>query len=164
LVEDDADTREMYAAFLELDAVHVEQARDGVEAIEKAIAIRPDVIVTDLSLPRLDAFGLCQVLKRDERTRSIPIVAVTGHVYQRDIQRAKEAGCVAVLVKPCLPDIVFREITRVLDVAYVARTMVKQVVEHSGDDRRNLARCDRRKPGRGGRRTTDLPQRSHEND
>jgi len=102
LVEDDLDGRRMYARWLTDHGFHVEEAHNGLQALERAFDARPDVVVTDLHIPGIDGFELTRRLKRDPRTRDVPVLAVTGHVaFAADPGRAQRAGCDAVLPKPC---------------------------------------------------------------
>ena len=104
LVEDDPDGRVMYAEWLTLAGFAVEQAHNGLQALERAFEIRPDAIVTDLNIPGIDGYELTRRLKSDDRTSAIPIVAVTGYApFAQDPSRADRAGCDAVIPKPCLP-------------------------------------------------------------
>ncbi|HWP35444.1 MAG TPA: response regulator [Thermodesulfobacteriota bacterium] len=115
VVDDYDDSRQMYADFLTFSGFRVEQARDGVEALEKAAALLPAVILMDLSLPRVDGWECARRLKRDSRTRQILVVALTGHALSGDEARALEAGCDAFIAKPCLPDEVARRVQALLD-------------------------------------------------
>lgn len=114
LVEDDPSGREMYCDFLSAVGFRVAQAHNGLQALEKAIALVPDVIVTDLGLPGIDGFELCRRIKDHERTRDVPLVAITGYEKFGYVDRAHKAGCSSVLTKPCLPDRLVEEIKRVL--------------------------------------------------
>jgi CheY-like chemotaxis protein len=115
LVEDDQSGREMYAMALEMGNFRVAQAHNGLQALEKARELRPDVIVTDLALPGIDGLELCRRLRQDERTSRIPIIGVTGYTwYVKEPDRATRAGCDRVLIKPCPPDALQAEIIRVL--------------------------------------------------
>jgi CheY-like chemotaxis protein len=114
VVEDYQDAREMYAAYLTFSGFRVAEATNGVEAIEKTIELIPDIILMDLALPRMDGWEATRRLKDDERTRHIPIVALTGHALGQHAQRARQAGCDAFVTKPCLPDALVTEIQRVL--------------------------------------------------
>ncbi len=114
VVEDHTDAREMYVAGLELAGFRVAEAADGLQAVARAIDLRPTVIVMDLSLPGLDGWAATRQLKSDARTASIPVIALSGHTLSRHIDEARAAGCVAVLVKPCLPDAVAAEVRRAL--------------------------------------------------
>jgi len=105
LVEDDRDGRRMYAEWLTQAGFIVDQAHNGLQALERAIDTVPDVVVTDLNIPGIDGFELTRRLKQDPRTRRVPVLAVTGYAaFAADPGRAQRAGCDAVLEKPCSPD------------------------------------------------------------
>ena len=117
VVEDDEQTREMYAEWLTFSGFRVAEARNGTEAIEKARALRPDVITTDIGLRGgIDGCQLTERLKSYVRTTKIPVIAVTAWAMGGHLERARQAGCDAVLVKPCLPETLLAEIQRVLKV------------------------------------------------
>src|SRR6478735_6288103 len=79
LVDDCQDTRELYAEYLELSGFDVKEADDGIVAISEAVRVNPDIIVMDMSLPRLDGREAAQQLRADERTRRIPLVLISGY-------------------------------------------------------------------------------------
>jgi two-component system, cell cycle response regulator DivK len=113
VVDDDRDGREMYTATLGAAGFRVEQATDGFEAVDKGYKLRPDVILMDLLMPRLDGWEVIGWLKNNRNTCDIPIVAVTGaHAEQREL--ARQAGVHSVLVKPCPPEALLGEIRRLL--------------------------------------------------
>ena len=114
VVEDYQDAREMYAAYLEFSGYRVAEATNGVEALEQAHALKPDIILMDLALPKMDGWEATRQLKADARTRDIPIVALTGHALAGHAEGAKAAGCDAFVTKPCLPDALVAEIRRML--------------------------------------------------
>ena len=114
VVEDYQDAREMYAAYLSFSGYRVAEATNGVEAIEKTLELMPDIILMDLALPRMDGWEATKRLKRDERTKHIPIVALTGHALAGHAEGARQAGCDAFVTKPCLPDALVAEIQRML--------------------------------------------------
>ena len=114
VVEDYQDAREMYAAYLSFSGYRVAEATNGLEAIEKAIELKPDIILMDLALPRMDGWEATRRLKLDERTRHIPIVALTGHALAGHAEGARLAGCDSFVTKPCLPDALVEEIQRML--------------------------------------------------
>lgn len=115
VVEDYSDAREMYAAYLQFSGFDVAEATNGVEAIEKAQSLTPDIILMDLALPRMDGWEATRRLKADDRTRHIPIVALTGHALPGHSEGARQAGCDAFVTKPCLPDALVAEIKRLLE-------------------------------------------------
>jgi CheY-like chemotaxis protein len=114
IVDDYEDAREMYAEYLQFSGFRVAEARNGLEAVEKAFALRPAVILMDLSLPVMDGWEATRRLKKDPRTRSIPVVALTGHALDGNSREAEDAGCDAYVTKPCLPDDLVREVQRIL--------------------------------------------------
>lgn len=114
VVEDYQDAREMYAAYLSFSGYRVAEATNGIEAIEKTIELLPDIILMDLALPRMDGWEATRRLKLDERTKHIPIVALTGHALAGYAEGARQAGCDAFVTKPCLPDALVAEIQRML--------------------------------------------------
>jgi two-component system cell cycle response regulator DivK len=113
LVQPDADSREMYTEFLRYEGllpVPVSNARDGLTVARKA-----DVIVTGLLLPGdIDGIEFIARLKRDERTKRIPLIVLTACAWKSDRERAEEAGCDVFLAKPCLPDHLLREVRLLL--------------------------------------------------
>jgi CheY-like chemotaxis protein len=115
VVEDYQDAREMYAAYLQFSGYDVAEAGNGIEAVEKTLDLLPDIVLMDLALPRMDGWEATRRLKNDERTRHIPIVALTGHALAGHAEGARDAGCDAFVTKPCLPDALVTEIKRLLD-------------------------------------------------
>jgi CheY-like chemotaxis protein len=115
VVEDYQDAREMYAAYLQFSGFEVAEAGNGVEAVEKAIELLPDIVLMDLALPRMDGWEATRRLKADPRTKHIPVVALTGHALAGHAEGAREAGCDSFVTKPCLPDALVAEIRRLLD-------------------------------------------------
>lgn len=117
VVDDYQDAREMYAEYLSVSGFRVAEARTGGEAVQKAFALCPDLILMDLSLPGMDGSEATRRLKADERTKQIPIVVLTGHAFADASGEAHRAGCDAFVTKPCLPDDIVVEVRRMLDLA-----------------------------------------------
>jgi two-component system, cell cycle response regulator DivK len=91
------------------------QASNGMEALERASEDLPDIILMDLSLPVMDGWEATRRLKANDRTASIPVVALTGHALVGISEGARKAGCDAFVTKPCLPEDLVKEIKRVLE-------------------------------------------------
>lgn len=115
VVEDYQDAREMYVEYLKFSGFRVAEARNGLEALERAQTLLPDIILMDLALPRMDGWEATRRLKADTRTKDIPVVALTGHALAGHAEGARQAGCDAFVTKPCLPDALVAEINRVLE-------------------------------------------------
>jgi CheY-like chemotaxis protein len=129
VVDDYQDAREMYAEYLSFSGFRVAEAGTGMEAIDKAFALQPDVILMDLSLPGMDGWTATRRLKNDDRTKNIPIVALTGHALTGASDGARQAGCDAFVTKPCLPDELVLEVRRILE---------RTASEQAGADSRHL--------------------------
>ena|SRR5687767_1816175 len=114
VVDDFLDNRELYTQYLSFAGFRVAEAVDGLDALTKAAALLPDVIIMDLSLPRLDGWEATRRLKKDPATRHIPVIALTGHAMAGHAEGALEAGCDAFVTKPCVPKDLEAEIVRVL--------------------------------------------------
>jgi two-component system OmpR family response regulator len=113
LVDDDLDTRRMYATAIALAGFTVQEAEDGREALAMATRSPPDLLVTDLVGPRLDGFELIGRLRADPRTAEIPVLVLSGRTEEWARQRASELAVTFVL-KPCLPDTLIAHMVKVL--------------------------------------------------
>ena len=115
IVEDDFSTRMLYREYLQHDGFRTIDAHNGYQALEKARALRPNAVLTDLAVPGMDGFEFCRALQESPVTRSIPILAVTGHSeYLEQPDRFAQAGIAHVLIKPCAPDVIAYELRRLL--------------------------------------------------
>src|SRR5262245_10964433 len=114
IVEDQSDLRRLYAQQLTMSGFDVIEAANGSEAVAWTSAHHPDVVLMELSLPVLDGWEATRLLKGDEKTAHIPVVALTAHDGAGDLQQATEAGCDWFVPKPCPPDALIAEVRRVL--------------------------------------------------
>jgi two-component system cell cycle response regulator DivK len=114
LVEDNDDNRSVYSTMLSHFGYDVIEARDGADAIAKARTEHPDLILMDISIPVIDGLAVTAILRSEDATRAVPIIAVTAHALAADRQRALDAGCTAYLAKPCQPVQVVEAVQRVL--------------------------------------------------
>jgi CheY-like chemotaxis protein len=112
VVEDNRDLRDLYSMYFTSHGFLVQAASDGQMAIVAAVEHRPDLIVTDLSMPHLGGHEMTRRLRSDPRTAHIPVLACTG--YPLSAESALEAGCDGFVVKPCLPEDLLREARRLL--------------------------------------------------
>jgi len=113
IVEDVEDNRELLVQFL-CEEYEIHEAEDGESGIEKAQEIKPDLILMDLSLPKISGWEASRILKEHESTSKIPILAITAHAMVGDDARAKLAGCDAYLSKPVELDELMSIITELI--------------------------------------------------
>jgi two-component system, cell cycle response regulator DivK len=104
LAEDFEDARDLYRDYLEFSGFRVHTAGNGREAIEQAVALQPDLILMDASMPVLDGWQATRELKANPATQHIPVLALTAHAFDDARQHATAVGCDGFVSKPCLPD------------------------------------------------------------
>ena len=112
LVEDNEDNLIVYRTILDHVGYRVIEARDGEEGVARARADHPDLILMDVSLPKMDGWEATRRIKADEGTRQIPIIAVTAHALDDDREKATQVGCDGYLAKPVAPRRVVEEVER----------------------------------------------------
>lgn len=112
LVEDNEDNLVVYRTILEHVGYRVLEARDGEEGVARALEALPDIVLMDISIPKLDGWEATMRLKDDDRTRAIPIVALTAHALEEDRAKAMRAGCDGYLAKPVEPRRVVKEVEK----------------------------------------------------
>ncbi len=116
LVVDDEDvTREILQILLEMEGYTVFAASDGVEALEQVAQCRPDLIVLDLMMPRLDGLGVCKHLRAQPETADLAIILLSGNSQDRAVTAGLRAGANAYLMKPIDPPLLLREIGKYLE-------------------------------------------------
>lgn len=93
LVEDNEVNSDMLSRRLVKKNFDVSIARDGEEGIEKAFALKPDIILMDLSLPKIDGWEATRRIKANKETETIPLIALTAHAMVDDREKAIKAGC-----------------------------------------------------------------------
>lgn len=108
VVDDNQDSRELVAKILKNRGYQMIEAVDGEEALEKASAECPDLILMDISIPKLDGYEVTRRLKSQIKFKDTPIIALTAHAMKGDREKALEAGCEGYISKPIdiheLPD------------------------------------------------------------
>jgi signal transduction histidine kinase/ActR/RegA family two-component response regulator len=103
IIEDNVDTRETLRRVLELDGHEVQEAADGAQGVDLAIATRPEVVIIDIGLPRLDGYQVARRLRAALGAAPL-LVAVTGYGQAEDRRMSREAGFDVHLVKPVAPE------------------------------------------------------------
>jgi DNA-binding response OmpR family regulator len=132
VVDDDAPIRLLCRVNLEAEGMEVLEAADGADGLEKARASRPDVVLLDVMLPKLDGWRVAEALLEDPDTGKIPIVFLTARAELRDQAHGLEIGGVDYITKPFNP----------VELADVIRELLDRVRrgEHTSLRREKLAR------------------------
>ncbi len=100
LVDDSSTVLLLERMILSKNEYDVVTAKDGLEGVEKALAEKPDLIVMDVMMPRMDGYEACRVLRAHDLTKGIPIIMVTGSAERGSVETARAHGCNAYVGKP----------------------------------------------------------------
>lgn len=100
VVEDNLMNLELVSDVLEANGYQVLQADTGQKALEIAEQELPDLVLMDIQLPEMDGLEVTRLLKKNERTRNIKIIALTAHAMRGDEEKARDAGCSGYIAKP----------------------------------------------------------------
>lgn len=100
LVDDQNTVLMMEQMMLKSSGYDLVIARNGAEAVEKALAERPDLILLDVIMPKMDGFEACRTLRAHEETRHVPIIMVTTRGEAVNVETGYAAGCTAYVTKP----------------------------------------------------------------
>ncbi len=114
VAEDERDIRELIAFMLQYAGFDVELCSNGVEAVEKAQRIIPDLILMDVRMPRMTGYQACEALKGNPLTQNIPVIFLSAKGQESEIQEGLEAGAVEYILKPFTPDELTAQVNKVL--------------------------------------------------
>ena len=104
LIEDNEQNLYLTTFLLEKNSFEVVQARDGEQGLELSVSENPDLILLDIQLPVMDGYEVARRLKQDDKTASIPIIAVTSYAMAGDRETILATGCEGYIEKPIDPD------------------------------------------------------------
>ncbi|MFA5097019.1 MAG: response regulator [Candidatus Margulisiibacteriota bacterium] len=114
IVDDEKDLVEIIRLGLEPLGYQVFEAYDGQEGLEKARQIKPDLLILDLMLPKLDGYQVCRMLKFDVNYKEIPVILLTARAAEKDIAMGQEAGADAFITKPFKHEVLKEKIVELL--------------------------------------------------
>ncbi|HID64723.1 MAG TPA: response regulator [Anaerolineae bacterium] len=114
VAEDERDIRELIAFSLRYGGFEVEEAVNGIEAVEKARKLRPDLIIMDVRMPKKTGYEACQELKEADETKDIPVVFLSAKGQEAEIKRGMELGAVDYILKPFEAEQLPKRITEIL--------------------------------------------------
>ncbi|MCX5751634.1 MAG: response regulator [Candidatus Saganbacteria bacterium] len=117
VVDDEADIVDLLTLRLEGEGFEVISAGDGNAGLDKARREKPDLIILDLMLPKIDGYRVCRLLKFDEKYKNIPIIMFTARGQDEDRKLGEEVGADAYLVKPFDPQLLMKTINRLLGIS-----------------------------------------------
>ena len=115
LVDDEPDIVRTLEIFLKTEGFQVVASTDGISALDKIRKEKPDLIILDIMLPKLDGYKICRMLKFDEKYSKIPIVIFTARAQELDEKKAKEVKADAYITKPFNPKELLLKIKELLE-------------------------------------------------
>jgi CheY-like chemotaxis protein len=128
----------MFSGVLKDAGMDVVEAADGVMAFNASAGLSPDLVITDIAMPRMDGIELTRALRLQSATQRVPIIAVTGE--QSVFARARDAGCTAVVSKPCAARDLVRLVEQLVGRDHESR-IASALSPWTGADRRSAPRC-----------------------
>ena len=114
IVEDEEGIVKVVKMYLEHHDYDVITAIDGQEGLERAKAEKPDLIVLDLMLPKMDGYKVCGLLKRDARYAKTPVILFTAKSQEKDVKLGEEVGADAYITKPFEPEVLLSKIEELI--------------------------------------------------
>lgn len=114
VVDDEPQLTEMVRMRLEANGYDVLCASDGQEALNKARKEKPDLIILDLMLSKIDGYKVCRMLKFDEKYKNIPVILFTARAQEADVKLGVEVGAEAYITKPFDPPALLAKIKELL--------------------------------------------------
>lgn len=115
VAEDERDIRELITFTLNFAGHTVIPAANGAEAVEKATASKPDLIMMDVRMPRMTGYEACRQIKTVEELKNIPVIFLSAKGQDEEVQTGIEAGAVAYILKPFAPDELTRRVNEILE-------------------------------------------------
>jgi DNA-binding response OmpR family regulator len=103
VADDDADILRFVEINLRLEGFDVVTARDGPDALAKAVAVRPDLVLLDVQMPGIDGYTICARIRAEATLAAVPVIIVTANYGSAEVEAARRAGADDFLVKPFLP-------------------------------------------------------------
>lgn len=100
VVEDHAGSRMLLVDLLSFQGYEVHEASNGMEGLEQAKALKPNLILTDMGMPRMSGWEMVPLIKGDPELKDIPVVAITAFAMTGDREKAMNAGCDGYISKP----------------------------------------------------------------
>ncbi|HLF29107.1 MAG TPA: response regulator [Anaerolineae bacterium] len=114
IAEDERDIRDLIAFSLRYGGFEVVEAANGQEAVDRAVAVKPDLILMDVRMPKMTGYEACKQLKSMEDMKHIPVIFLSAKGQETEIQQGLDAGAEEYILKPFAPDDLANKVREVL--------------------------------------------------
>ena len=115
VVDDDREWNFLLKVMMEQAGFKIEQAYNGKDALDKIAQTKPDLLVLDITMPIMDGFEVCKVLREKPETKELPIVILTSYTQPEDILKGKSYQVKRYLLKPCPPELVIQNVRDIFE-------------------------------------------------
>lgn len=115
IAEDERDIRELIKFTLTFAGHQITEAANGEEAVEKAKEVIPDLIMTDVRMPKMTGYEACKLIKANDSTKHIPVVILSAKGQDEEVDKGKEAGADDYILKPFAPDKLTERVAEILE-------------------------------------------------
>lgn len=115
IAEDEKDIRELIVYSLTFAGFDVIPAVDGQDAVEKAVANKPDLIMMDVRMPRMTGYEACAMIKSMDEIKDVPVIMLSAKSQEADIQTGLDVGAYEYILKPFAPDELIERVQDVID-------------------------------------------------
>lgn len=114
IVEDEQNLVELLKFRLEVNGYSIETAFDGEEGLSKISTVKPDLVILDLMIPKIDGYKVLERAKADPKTKDIPVIVLTARTQNKDMEQARALGADSFMTKPFEPNQLLSEIKKLL--------------------------------------------------
>jgi DNA-binding response OmpR family regulator len=114
IAEDERDIRDLIAFTLKYNGYEVLTASNGEEAFQLTLSEKPDLVLLDVRMPRMDGYEVCRRIKDNPDVRNLPVVFISAKGQEREVQEGLAAGAIDYILKPFSPDELIRRLKNAL--------------------------------------------------
>lgn len=115
LVDDEVDIAMILTRRLTVNGYEVETAKNGIEALEKVNTFSPDLMILDVTMPKMNGYQVCQTLRKQDKTKDLPIIMLTARAEESDKSWGEEVGATLYMAKPFEDAELLEEIKKIFD-------------------------------------------------
>ena len=115
IAEDERDIRELVKYSLTFAGFEVVEASNGIEAVDRTVAEKPDLILMDVRMPKMTGYEACRQLKAIDEVKDIPVIFLSAKGQESEIQQGMDVGAVEYILKPFAPDYLTGRVNEVLN-------------------------------------------------
>lgn len=114
VAEDERDIRDLITFTLQFAGHTITQASNGEEAVQKVQEVKPDLVMTDVRMPKMTGYEVCATLKGIEEVKHIPVIILSAKGQDEEIEQGKDVGAADYILKPFAPDELQRRVGEIL--------------------------------------------------